>query len=89
MPDFQKFYEANKDRVYLIGIAVDSKGDPKKFVEKRKYGWIFGYDIDGSKKFGIKGIPVTLFFDAEGKLIGREEGSITLKDLEKHLTLSK
>jgi len=88
MPEFVSFYSKVKDKVQLVGIAVEERSpeDSKKFVIKHGMSWPNYYDRENKSRgyFGM-GVPVTWFIDETGnikyKKIGIVESEQELIDL--------
>lgn len=87
MPFFREFYKKYQKEVQLIGIAVEEARpeDTQSFIKEIGINWPSLYDPDGRTrtdtglKIGI-GVPITVFIDANGKVVGRIVGAV--KDLE-------
>lgn len=98
MPDLQEFHDAHKDRdATVLGFAIDfpSFGYPNPQTVK---DFTLDYFVDfpslladadqvsqivGEK---ITMIPVTFFYNPDGELVGRWEGTITQQKLEEVIT---
>lgn len=61
----------------IIGVSLDSKKEAwLKAIEELELPWIQlsdlkGWDCIGSKKYGVTGVPATVLFDKEGRIIAR------------------
>jgi thiol-disulfide isomerase/thioredoxin len=79
MPEFVSFYSKAKEKVQLVGIAVEesSPENSKKFIEKHGMTWPNFYDRENETRsyFGM-GVPVTWFIDASGKTVFKKIGVI-------------
>ena len=79
IPYFRDFYAKHSDEIQLIGIAVEEaqKSDTTDFIEGMGMKWPSLYDPDGRTRlnFGM-GVPVTLFVDAKGKVVGKIVGAV-------------
>ncbi len=79
MPEFVSFYSKAKDKVQLVGVAVEeaSPENSKKFIEKHGMTWPNFYDRENETRsyFGM-GVPVTWFIDASGKTVFKKIGVI-------------
>ncbi len=80
MPEFVSFYSKAKDKVQLVGVAVEeaSPENSKKFIEKHGMTWPNFYDRENETRsyFGM-GVPVTWFIDGEGKVLHKKVGPVT------------
>jgi thiol-disulfide isomerase/thioredoxin len=85
LPDIQKVYNDYKDNVVIISIVTDSQGDPPGYVKKKKYDWIFAYSSEACEAYNVGAIPLTIFIDSQGKILGREEGQMSEKELRAYL----
>lgn len=86
LPHLAEFYEKNKERVDVIGIAVEEKSQANviKFIENNGMNWPVLYDADGSTKaeFGM-GVPVTWFVDETGEVRFKKFGPFrTTEEIE-------
>lgn len=79
MPEFVSFYSKAKEKVQLVGIAVEeaSPENSKKFIEEHGMTWPNFYDRENETRsyFGM-GVPVTWFIDASGKTVFKKIGVI-------------
>lgn len=78
------------DRVHFVGVDAEESGDGLAMT--RQYGiagWPIAQDVGGRSysglhdNLGAMGMPVTAFYDAQGKLLGVKLGSFlhdTLRD---------
>jgi thiol-disulfide isomerase/thioredoxin len=86
LPHLAEFYEKNKERVDVIGIAVEERSQAvvAKFIENNGMNWPVLYDADGSTKaeFGL-GVPVTWFVDEDGEVQYKKFGPFrSLEEIE-------
>jgi thiol-disulfide isomerase/thioredoxin len=87
MPIFVDFYSKYKDKVSLIGISVEEANaqEARDFIKLYGMSWPNLNDADGSTReiLGM-GVPVTLFIDAQGKVVFRKIGVVTtIEELER------
>lgn len=79
MPEFVSFYSKAKDKVQLVGVAVEEvdPADSRRFIEEHGMTWPNFYDRENKTRgyFGM-GVPVTWFIDAEGKVTFKKIGVI-------------
>jgi thiol-disulfide isomerase/thioredoxin len=79
MPVLKKLYQEYKPKgLEIVGISVDDTRDPvMPFIQQMQIPWVILYgDKQVSEEFKMgRGIPVTIFFDATGKEIGRVTGA--------------
>jgi len=78
-------YPDYSDKITIISLAVDFDGNPKNFVEKHKYPWIFGYSSEAHSIYNISAIPVTIFINKNGEIINRYEGELSKQQLKQYL----
>lgn len=72
IPQIEKFYAQNKDKVAVIGIDVrESKAKVEKFVKKMGITYPIALDYDGSvaRLYNVRGIPTVVAVDKDGKII--------------------
>ena len=88
MPDFEKFYQAYKERgVVIIGISVDtSTGDVRKFLNDVKVSYpIYRDGPNGpwAKAYsGLPFLPMTVIYRGNGERVKTFIGPRTFDDLK-------
>jgi len=86
LPDFQRLYtDSAKDKFILIGVDVGpfvglgSRDDGKALLQELKItfpaGTVFG--AGGFRRYGIVGMPTTVFITADGKILREYTGMLT------------
>jgi thiol-disulfide isomerase/thioredoxin len=79
MPKFVSFYSRAKNKVQLVGVAVEesSPANSQKFIEKHGMTWPNFYDRENKTRgyFGM-GVPVTWFIDDRGQVKYKKIGVI-------------
>jgi len=79
IPDFVTFYAKAKEKVALVGIAVEesSPENSKRFIIDNGITWPNYYDRDSKSRgyFGM-GVPVTWFIAPDGKVKYKKIGII-------------
>ena len=79
MPEFVSFYSRAKNKVQLVGVAVEesSPANSQKFIEKHGMTWPNFYDRENKTRgyFGM-GVPVTWFIDDRGQVKYKKIGVI-------------
>lgn len=79
IPDFVSFYAKAKEKVVLIGVAVEesSPENSKKFIVNNGITWPNYYDRENKTRgyFGM-GVPVTWFIASDGKVQYKKIGII-------------
>ena len=94
MPQFQVFYDEFKDRVTLLGIDVGpftglgSHEDADELLQELGVTYPAGWTDDGSvtRKYGVTGMPTTVFIDSDGKIFDRRVGAIDRNTLVRSTT---
>jgi cytochrome c biogenesis protein CcmG, thiol:disulfide interchange protein DsbE len=84
-PELAKAAERYGSRIQFLGIDVlDNRTDARAFREE--YGWIYPsvFDADHAipTSLGYIGQPVTLFYAADGTLVGAVDGQVSATRLE-------
>ena len=94
MPDFQSAWEQYGDQVqFLIVNMTDGRQETvetaRAYVEKQGYTFPMFYDTqqDAAMTYGVSAIPATYFISADGGLVARASGAISLRTLEKGLSM--
>jgi peroxiredoxin len=88
IPDFVKFYNENKNKVVIIGIAVGSKeSEVKEIVKKYKITYpVCIVDKNVEKLYGpIKVVPTSFIIDEKGYIKGKKVGIMREKELKEIL----
>ena len=87
MPIFVDFYSKYKEKVSLIGISVEEADaqNARDFIKLYGMSWPNLNDPDGRTRGSLgMGVPITLFIDAQGKVVHRKIGVVTtIEELER------
>ena len=79
MPVLRAFHERAKDKVQLVGVAVEeaAPANSQRFIVKHGMTWPNFYDRENKTRgyFGM-GVPVTWFIDAAGEVKYKKIGVI-------------
>lgn len=75
MPKMKEFYEKNKNKVEIVGIAArDEKENWIKAIKENELGWIHILNDkekdDLVKKFGVTGFPTKIIINPNGEIEG-------------------
>lgn len=85
LPDLVAFQQQHKE-VLVIGVSEQYKRrqEVTDIVKKLSvtYPIVFGDEDTAADFGGIEGLPTTFFYSPEGKLIYRQDGPVTQKQLE-------
>lgn len=79
MPDFEEVHQAVGDEVTFVGIAhQDARDDAADIVETTgvSYEWLHDPRGELFLRFQNFSMPTTLYFDADGRLLDRDNGPI-------------
>lgn len=94
MPDFQKAWEQYGDEVQFMIVNMtdghqETVDSAKAFLAKLGYTFpvFFDTEQDAAMTYGVSAIPATYFISAEGGLVARAAGAISLRTLEKGLSM--
>jgi thiol-disulfide isomerase/thioredoxin len=92
MPLLEQMQNRYKDKIVIIAASIDDPADYNKlesFLHKHKAGdltLMVGPTLDTLSDFGMgSALPDTLFYDADGKLVGKSVGALKRADLEHRL----
>src|SRR6478609_1501175 len=92
MPLLSKMQKQYQDKVLFIAASIDDedmKPQIEAFIKKHQgeaLTVMMGATLDSLDDFGVnKGMPGTVFIDAEGKIIDRRTGALKKPDLEQQL----
>ena len=87
MPIFVDFYSKYKEKVSLVGISVEEADvqNARDFIKLYGMNWPNLNDPDGSTRGTLgMGVPITLFVNAQGKVVYRKIGVVTtIEELER------
>jgi len=89
MPQFQVFYEEFKDDIMLLGIDIGpfmnlgSHTDADALLRELGVTYPTGWTDDGSvpRKFGVTGMPTTVFIKSNGEIFEKASGAIDARFL--------
>jgi thiol-disulfide isomerase/thioredoxin len=76
--------------VAFLGVAhMDARANAERFVAEQDVRFTTVLDLDGEAAFtlGGRGLPITLVFDRDGRMLGRVYGELTQASLEDLLAL--
>jgi len=85
LPEIVKFYEKYKPQgLEIVSLNVDSTPEEQQeFMKTQPMPWITATDKDGLfKKWGYRGIPTTIFVDAEGNVVEIHLGGMNMDYME-------
>ncbi|GFZ31335.1 hypothetical protein CSC2_18610 [Clostridium zeae] len=93
MPELEKLYEESKDSdliILTINLGEDNQ-TVKSFMDKNKYNFNVALDLnqDVAIKYNIVSIPTSIFIDADGNLVSKKIGPMTLEEMKAFVTLPK
>lgn len=74
MPKLQAYYQANQDKVIIVGISGDNSPEAaRSFVIKNKITFTILYDENKSvfQQYQISGIPTTVVINANGEIMNQ------------------
>ncbi|MCQ9208565.1 MAG: TlpA family protein disulfide reductase [Omnitrophica bacterium] len=72
IPQMEKFYRENKDKVAVIGIDIkESKTKVENFIRKIEISYPIALDTDGSvaRLYKVRGVPTIVVVDKDSKII--------------------
>jgi thiol-disulfide isomerase/thioredoxin len=89
MPQFQQFYDEFHDQVTLIEIDIGpfmglgSHRDAENLLRELGITYPAGFTNDGSvpRKYGVTGMPTTVFIKSDGEIFERRTGAINRNTL--------
>jgi thiol-disulfide isomerase/thioredoxin len=92
MPLLGEMQQRYKEKIVIIAASIDDPADRDKlvpFLHKHKADdltLMVGPTLETLDAFGVaSALPDTLFYDAEGKLVGKSVGALKRADLEHRL----
>jgi peroxiredoxin len=86
MPEMQKFYEANKEKVEILAVNMDPDNDVAGFVKNGGFTFpiLLDEENDVNRDYGIVSIPTTFFIDEQGIISHKITGQMKLEDMEEN-----
>ena len=89
MPEFQRFYNEYKDRVTLIGIDIGpftglgTHRDAEDLLRELGITYPAGFTNDPSvtRKYGVAGMPTTVFIQTGGEIFEKRTGQLNFNFL--------
>ena len=93
MPDFNEAYKKYPEVQFLMINATDGVSETvesaKAFVEQYGYEFdiFFDTEYDAIDTYVVTGYPTTFFIDAEGNLVAKGSGMLSLATLEKGIAM--
>ncbi len=91
MPLLGEMQKRYKDKLVVLAASIDDPADRPKlkpFLAKHKAGnltLMVGPTLDTLSDLHLGSLPDTMFFDANGKLVGKSVGALKRPDLEHRL----
>ena len=92
MPHFQEAYEEYGEDVHFLMVNMsealgDSRANADAFLTEGGYSFPVYYDDNAecAYGYGVSGIPMTFFIDAQGNLVSSKTGMIAKADLERRI----
>lgn len=89
MPDFQRAYESLGEKVQFLMVNVtdgqwDTLENASSYVADNGFTFPVYYDtaVDAAATYGIRGLPATVFINAEGNIIASRSGAMSLEILQ-------
>ena len=83
--ELEAFHRKYGDHIKVIGIAVqDEKNAAVEFAKTYQKSYLLGLDTTGriNVDYGVVGVPETFYINAEGVILHKEVGPVTLNMLE-------
>ena len=89
MPDFEEFYKSYGDQVHFVIVNLtdgrqETVESASEFIAEKGYTFPVYYDtdIDAAMKYGVSGVPVSYFIDAEGYFVAWAQGALNADMLQ-------
>lgn len=87
MPRLSAAASAHTDVQFLGVDTLDSRQDAEDFIAEHEVSFPSLFDPDGAIRtdLGSFGLPVTVFFDADGTQVAKVDGELSQSTLDEHL----
>ena len=88
MPAFEAAHRRLGSRVVFLGVNhQDALRAALKFLTETGVTYPSGYDPDGgvARKYGLFGLPTTIFVSPDGKVVARRTGETTADELQRKI----
>ncbi len=89
MPEFQRIYSENKDRLVVIGVNLqESKQNAEAFAKKHVITFPILLDPNAQVKeiYNVFTQPVTYFIDKDGKITDKKFGALTSEEINEKIS---
>ncbi|WP_346620005.1 TlpA disulfide reductase family protein [Blastococcus montanus] len=86
MPLLQEAYAHHGEQVRFLGVDVQDAPDAARwFLDEHGVDYPHAVDADGEllRLLGVRGLPVTLALDADGRVVDRVVGQLTSAELQR------
>ncbi len=94
MPDIEKAYQTYGEEIHFLMVALtdgyqETVETASAFIAEQGYTFPVYYDteISGARAYGVSGIPVTYFIDAEGNFVTYYQGAMSADILQQGVDL--
>ena len=94
MPDLEEAFKTYGDDIHFIILNMtdgsrETVQSARNYIDSQGYTFPVYYDTNqnGAISYGVSGIPVTFFIDAEGYVVGMYSGAMTANILQQGIDL--
>ena len=92
-PRLEQAWQRYRDSdVVVLGIDThDFKSDAQRFVERYELSYPMVQDKGGGafKRYGLVGLPETMFVDREGRIVAWVQGPLSEDELDRNIALAR
>lgn len=88
LPALERAYRQNQAQVNFVAISVKEEPDTVRgYVQSESLELPVALDTSGvvADRFQVRGLPTTVFLDADGVIVGRQLGGVTDESLASYL----
>ena len=84
-PGFERAKQKFGDRVNFVMVSEESADKITKFKDEHDYTFIYAQSRHTFEELGIKSVPITYFYNANGNLVAKQKDQLTEQELNEFI----